>query len=586
MALLNAPGENKNSYGGSNNMDKEKKFASVEEPFSREEFFEKTKAGKVGDKAFEIVNKAKNLANDGEKNERKSDSDIDVMSFDEFVDSFEVKEAEEEYGNYIPVPFKKIEGESEEDFMKRDREMRMRKMLVAMNVGPKALREEDFKFDNSEDGRNELLEFSEKYLSLGQDEYMNKVKDVVKEIGTPYERYGAAEMYEQLKDNPEALKMVFSRVPEAWQDMDEAHGQPDAEGQRRISMVAIDAFMKKYPTAVDARMAQSDFRKEVEESMNKDEFEKTFEAYSAGVDELSDVLYGAQEDYVRAADDLGKVMATLTNNHYAREREGVKEAKVGAGSVAGKETEASEDEELNASTKKILKEMIEESEESEEEDGLGARTETEVKAEEIVEPEGEKIEVEKLVEKAKEPTREVKKPEVITRRDEASPLYNRRAYTRFSNFRSGLSENKAVDSEPERGSEEKKSKIIDFQEYVKKRNAGLGEIAEKRGEETIEKGKLESEKNAEAPVVVENVNESDLERLSEGELIVGGDPWSSQVDGKEYSFTPSMVLGTSAVKPEFKIFGSDWTKIYLCSRGRDMGYGRTAFTIVVEKNEE
>ena len=262
--------------------------------------------------------------------------------------SGEELEEKTEFGGIKSVEFKEIEGESAVERAKRDFGRKVRKMTVALAYGAKALLKQDFDLGK---GAQESKEIVDLYKNASEEEFNQRTSGVLSKIETPYKREGAGEMYEKIKDNPEMLKMVFSRVPEAWSDMPEAHGEPDAEGQKRISMVAIDAFMKKYPTALEVRNAENEYVEDVvenakaagsEDAENR-EVEKGLRGRLKG---LSERFYGAQAEYLKVA---GAIWEYISRRRGDEKKADVQEneAEDSESSVVAGETEESENRIVN-----------------------------------------------------------------------------------------------------------------------------------------------------------------------------------------------------------------------------------------------
>lgn len=204
----------------------------------------------------------------------------------------------------------------------------MRKWLVAMSEGPEAFREEDYYFGKSTEelspeAKKATREVYREIKNSTEEEFYAREKELLENIETPFGRDGAEGVYDSLKKNKEALKLIFSRVPEAWQDMPEAEGEPDEEGQKRITLVALKAFMEKYPTAVDSRKAEDEFTEEVLSGESAEDFKEHEEKVYEEIDEMNEILYGAQESYLRTAEDVRR---TLKDREKAA-LEGRKEAK-------------------------------------------------------------------------------------------------------------------------------------------------------------------------------------------------------------------------------------------------------------------
>ncbi|MBR3256931.1 hypothetical protein IKG02_01415 [Candidatus Saccharibacteria bacterium] len=303
---------------------------------------EDLKESRFEDVGEKVVEKAEVSPASGDESLKESHSeDTDRNSGEEL-------EGKTEFGGIKSVEFKEIEGESAVERAKRDFGRKVRKMTVALAYGAKALLKQDFDFGREAQESKEVVDL---YKNTSEEEFNQRTSGVLSKIETPYKREGAGEMYEKIKDNPEMLKMVFSRVPEAWSDMPEAHGEPDAEGQKRISMVAIDAFMKKYPTALEARNAENEYVEDVvenakvagSEDAENGEVEKGLRGRLKG---LSERFYGAQAEYLKVA---GAIWGYISRRRGDEEKADVQENEaegVESSDVAG-ETEESENRVVN-----------------------------------------------------------------------------------------------------------------------------------------------------------------------------------------------------------------------------------------------
>ena len=222
------------------------------------------------------------------------------------------KEPVQEFGNWRVVEFSRKADETDEEFAKRDDKRQMRKMLAAFEHGGEILAVPDVKAEN----RDALRETISDIRDMDDKEFDSRVAEVVEKVPTDYEKVGAEKIYDRLKGNTEALRLIFASVPEAWKDKPGATGEADEETQKQLSMVAIDAYMDKFKNVVDSRENQREYVKAVYEKKKdgtgkgEDGFDyvKDFEGnkgeYLEAFDYLNSALYGEQEEYLYHAEKL------------------------------------------------------------------------------------------------------------------------------------------------------------------------------------------------------------------------------------------------------------------------------------------
>lgn len=218
-------------------------------------------------------------------------------------------------------PFKVVEADAEKTDPKN---VMKRKVVVAMSYGPEAFTVDSFEdFRKNEEAEKVAKENLRELGSASEEAFYKKQKELVENVETPFERLGAEEVYESLKDKKEALRLIFSRVPEAWQDMPEASGEPDAEGQKRITLVALKAFMEKYPSVVDSRTAEREYVDEVHEGASAEEFEEYADENYKEIDDMNKILYGPQEEILATAEGLREQMQNVVQEKATTKKAGM-----------------------------------------------------------------------------------------------------------------------------------------------------------------------------------------------------------------------------------------------------------------------
>lgn len=226
-------------------------------------------------------------------------------------------EPENPYGEFRAKKFEtRRAGESEADFEKRKRDRERRKLIAAMTYTPDAMFEEDF--ETAEPGATSSMKNTVKMIAEADDEeFYADTRFAVSKIETPMDREGAEGIFKKISDDRALLEVVYyaTRNDGAWTEMPEAK-EPDLDivGQEKLGRAALEAFYKKYGNAADLRKLEKELASDprfhgVHEKSSVDpgkeyDGKDKFDIFEDALDRLSETLYGAQEEYVRAAEDF------------------------------------------------------------------------------------------------------------------------------------------------------------------------------------------------------------------------------------------------------------------------------------------
>lgn len=214
------------------------------------------------------------------------------------IGKFKVKEFEEEL----------LPGETEEERTGRYRLTQERRVAVAFSEGAEALLAPDFDFNGESEAEREELTaaVTERYEWIGgldEEGFRKETGRVLREIETPMTEEGAEAVYEKLKGDNLALRMVYALTAgEAW-TAEEAPGDLDEEGQKQLGVRVLGAFFGKYGNAAEFRGAKQEFLEAVKDVPEYQEKMKSGEMEEA-LENLVWEMYGEQEEWMEVAEDV------------------------------------------------------------------------------------------------------------------------------------------------------------------------------------------------------------------------------------------------------------------------------------------
>ena len=193
----------------------------------------------------------------------------------------------------------KREDESREEFLARDWSRKKTKMMVALvSESSDPLSEQDFRIRRIE--RRQIHKWLGK---MDSESFLRRSGAALKDVETPMDREeGSEKVRERLAGDTFALDFVFRETRDAWKDLPDAYNADASEdSQREMEAVALAAFYKKFPTAADARKAEAEY---IDTILDLPDFEQNREKYLSGYRTALETIYGAQESYMEAAEEL------------------------------------------------------------------------------------------------------------------------------------------------------------------------------------------------------------------------------------------------------------------------------------------
>lgn len=221
-----------------------------------------------------------------------------VEDFDEEVGGFNVKGFEAEL----------LPGETEEDRGNRYRSSQERRMLVAFSAGEEALLKPDFDFNGSNEIERRQLaqEVADRYEKVGgmsEEKFLSEAGAVLEKIETPMTEEGAGAVYDKLKDDNLALRLVYALTAEDAWTAEEGRADLDAEGQKQLGTRVLGAFFGKYGNAAEFRKAEKEFLEAVKDVPEYQEAIKNGKM-NESLDNLAWEMYGEQEEWMEVAESV------------------------------------------------------------------------------------------------------------------------------------------------------------------------------------------------------------------------------------------------------------------------------------------
>ena len=183
-----------------------------------------------------------------------------------------------------------------------------------MSLSPEEMSEAVDDFEEVSEGEAEMSsegefesgsleeEWREEFGGMSDERFEEEIGKVLREIETPIEKEGAGEVFEKLKGENLALRMVYALTAgEAWTP-EEGRANLDEEGQRELGTRVLGAFYGKYGDAAEFRKAEREFLSMVKEVP---EYRERIESGEMGeaLDKLAFEMYGEQEEWMEVAED-------------------------------------------------------------------------------------------------------------------------------------------------------------------------------------------------------------------------------------------------------------------------------------------